>query len=69
MLEIAAERVAPEEQRNSLHEERTYGKVSRSLSLSESVDPDSIAAELDMGVLHVTVAKVPEVQPKRIDIN
>ncbi len=68
-LQIVADRTAPEGERKGLHEERVYGKVTRSLSLSESVDPDSIAAELTNGVLHVTVAKVPEVQPKRIDIN
>ncbi len=68
-LQIVADRKAPEGERKGLHEERVYGKVTRSLSLSESVDPDSIAAELTNGVLHVTVAKVPEVQPKRIDIN
>lgn len=68
-LQIVAERKEPEEDRNGLHEERVYGTVNRSLSLSESVDPDSIAAELTNGLLHVTVAKVPAVQPKKIDIN
>ncbi len=68
-LQIVAERKGPEEERKGLHEERVYGKVTRSLSLSEAVDPDSIAAELTNGVLHVTVAKIPEVQPKRIDIS
>ncbi len=68
-LQIVAERKGPEEERKGLHEERVYGKVTRSLSLSEKVDPDSITADLSNGVLHVTVAKVPEVQPKRIDIN
>ncbi|MEM8944801.1 MAG: Hsp20/alpha crystallin family protein [Planctomycetota bacterium] len=68
-LQIVADRAEPETQRSGLHEERTYGKVTRSLSLSESVDPDSIVAELNNGVLHVTVTKVPEAQPRRIDIN
>lgn len=68
-LQIVAERKGPEDERKGLHEERVYGKVTRSLSLSETVDPESIAAELTNGVLHVTVAKIPEVQPKRIDIN
>ena len=36
--------------------------------LPESIDVDSIAAELTNGVLHVTVAKKPEAQPKRIEI-
>lgn len=68
-LQIVADRKAPEEERKGLHEERVYGKVTRSLTLSESVDAESIAAALNDGVLHVTVAKLPEVQPKRIDIN
>ena len=69
VLVIVANRKAPDDERKGLHEERVYGKVTRSLTLSESVDADSIAAALTEGVLHVTVAKVPEVQPKRIDIN
>jgi len=68
-LQIVAERKGPEDERKGLHEERVYGNVTRSLSLSEAVDSDSIAAELNNGVLHVTVAKVPEVQPKKIDIS
>jgi len=68
-LQIVAERIKPEDDRQGLHEERVYGKVTRSLSLSEAIDPDSIAAELTNGVLHVTVTKIPEVQPKRIDIS
>jgi HSP20 family protein len=38
------------------------------VTLPESIDPDSIAAELTNGVLHVTVSKKPEAQPKRIEI-
>jgi len=72
-LHIVAERQGPADEKQMAlkgrHDERVYGKVSRSLGLSESVDPDSIAAELNNGVLHVTVAKVPEIQPKRIVIN
>lgn len=68
-LNIVAERKRPEEERNGLHDERVYGKFTRSLALSESVNPDSIAAQLNDGVLHVTVAKTPEIQPKRININ
>ena len=67
-LQIVAERKGPEDERKGLHEERIYGTVTRSLSLTEAVDGDSITAELTNGVLHVTVSKVPEVQPKKIDI-
>ena len=67
-LQIVADRKAADEDRKGLHDERTYGKVDRTITLSEMVDPDSISAELTNGVLHVTVAKVPAAQPKKIDI-
>jgi HSP20 family protein len=67
-LRITTERTAPEEQRSGLVDERRYGKVTRTVTLPESIDPDSIAAELTGGVLHVTVNKKPEAQPKRIEI-
>jgi HSP20 family protein len=67
-LQITLERKAPEGERTNWHNERGYGKVSRSVSLPDTVDPDTIAAELTSGVLHVTIAKRPEAQPKRIDV-
>lgn len=67
-LRITTERAAPEEQRLGLVDERRYGKVTRTVTLPESIDPDSITAELSNGVLHVTVTKKPEAQPKRIEI-
>ena len=67
-LRITTERPAPEETRTGLVDERRYGKVTRTVTLPESIDPESIAAELTNGVLHVTVAKKPEAQPKRIEI-
>lgn len=66
-LRITTERVAPEE-RTGMVDERRYGKVTRTVTLPESIDPESITAELTNGVLHVTVAKKPEAQPKRIEI-
>lgn len=68
VLQITLERKAPEGERTNWHNERGYGKVSRSVSLPEIVDPDTIAAELNNGVLYVTINKLPEVQPKRIDV-
>lgn len=67
-LRITTERRAPEDRRTGLVDERRYGKVTRTVTLPESIDPDSITAELHDGVLHVTVAKKPEAQPKRIEI-
>lgn len=67
-LQITLERQAPEGDRTQWHNERGYGKVSRSVSLPDTVDPESIAATLTNGVLHVTIGKRPEAQPKKIDV-
>ncbi len=67
-LRITTERPAPEDTRTGLVDERRYGKVTRTVTLPESIDPESINAELTNGVLHVTVQKKPEAQPKRIEI-
>ena len=68
-LRITTERSAPEECSSALVDERRYGKVTRTVALPESIDPESINGKLIDGVLHVTVAKKPEAQPKRIEIN
>src|SRR3990172_1380499 len=67
-LQITLERKAPEGERTNWHNERGYGKVSRSVSLPDTVDPETITAELTNGVLHVTIQKLPEAQPKKIDV-
>jgi HSP20 family protein len=67
-LRITTERPAPEEKRTGLVDERRYGKVTRTVTLPESIDAETIVAELTNGVLHVTVSKKPEAQPKRIEI-
>jgi len=68
-LTISVERKAPEEKADHWHEERGYGKAIREVALSKLVDPATITAQLTNGVLHVTVGKSPEAQPKRIDVN
>jgi HSP20 family protein len=67
-LKISVERKEPDRERKYWHNERSFGQVTRSLSLPESADSDAITADLNAGVLHVIVAKVPEAQPKRIDV-
>jgi HSP20 family protein len=67
-LQVSLERKAPTGERTNWHNERGYGKVSRSVSLPDTVDPNTISAELTNGVLHVTIAKVPEAQPKKIEV-
>jgi Hsp20/alpha crystallin family len=55
-------------ERTNWHNERGYGKVSRTVTLPETGDPETIEAELNNGVLHVTISKLPQAQPKRIDV-
>ena len=68
VLKITLERKAPEGDHKQWHNERGFGKVTRNLMLPESADPDSIGAELTDGVLHVTIAKRADAQPKRIAV-
>ncbi len=68
ILQIDAVRNPRDTEGTKLHDQRYYGKTTRRVSLPESTDPDSIQAELADGVLHVTVAKAAEAQPRRIDV-
>lgn len=69
-LTISTERKHAESDstRKGWREERFYGKVTRSFSLPDAIDVDSIGAELNSGVLHVTVAKSPAAQPRKVEI-
>ena len=68
ILRISAERQAPEGERTYWHNERAFGRVERSITLPETVDPDSIEASLKDGVLLVKLRKRPESLAKRIEI-
>ena len=48
--------------------ERCYGSFSRSFTLPNTADADSVSAELKNGVLTVSVGKKPEAQPKQITV-
>ncbi len=48
--------------------ERRFGEFSRTFSLPESADTSSVAAALKSGVLTVTIAKTPEVLPRKIPV-
>ncbi|QDV52082.1 Hsp20/alpha crystallin family protein [Gimesia fumaroli] len=56
------------EDREYLHNERRYGKFRRVVQLPDWVDPASVSATLDAGVLTVVLEKKLEMQPKRIEI-
>ncbi|MEM6330215.1 MAG: Hsp20/alpha crystallin family protein [Planctomycetota bacterium] len=67
VLTVKLDRPAPEG-RKFHHNERGFGSVSRSVSLPETVDPDTIEADLTDGVLHISIAKTPEAQPRKIEL-
>lgn len=48
--------------------ERSYGEFTRSFSLPESADADTIRADLKDGVLSIDLKKRPDVQSKKITI-
>jgi HSP20 family protein len=48
--------------------ERSFGSFSRAFTLPEGVDGEHVQAELKNGVLTLTLAKRPEVQPRRIQV-
>jgi HSP20 family protein len=48
--------------------ERFVGKFKRTIALPEDVDPDQTEAIYRDGVLHISVAKKEEVQPRQIKV-
>ena len=67
-LRISGERKAPEEERADYYSERRYGPFERVVRLPKQFDPESVEAAMSDGVLHVTLAKRPEAQPKKITV-
>ena len=68
ILHIRAERKPPEAKGEKHLTERRFHRVQRSFTLPPSVDEAQIVAGLDAGVLHLTLAKKPEVKPHRIEV-
>jgi HSP20 family protein len=67
-LRVKATRKPADEERKYWHNERSYGEVTRLVNLPETANPDSIEAQLADGVLHLSIAKRPETQPKKITV-
>jgi HSP20 family protein len=49
--------------------ERRYGSFYRAFTVPNTIDPESIKAEYDAGVLHIELQKKPESKPKQIKVN
>jgi|SRR5450755_39966 HSP20 family protein len=70
VLTISGERTAQHEERKGgyYRVERGFGHFSRSLTLPEGIDPESIRASFELGVLEVQVPKPRERQPRKVAI-
>ena len=67
MLYIRGER-KPTEGRTYLYDGRSYGRFERVISLPETVDPDSVQAELSNGLLLIRFKKSPTARPRKVEI-
>jgi HSP20 family protein len=71
VLTISGERKAEHEERKEgfYRVERSSGSFTRTLTLPEGVDPASIKANFDKGVLEVRIPKPEEKKPHRVSIS
>ena len=70
VLTISGERKAEQRTEDSgwVRVERSFGSFRRSLTVPAGVDPESITAAFDNGVLTVTVPKPEQAKPHRVEI-
>ncbi len=70
VLTIAGERKTEHEskQEGFYRLERAMGSFSRSLTLPEGIDPESVQADFNKGVLEVRIPKPEQSKPRRVQI-
>lgn len=71
VLTISGERSSVDEQdKDGYHRiERVAGRFARSLTLPDGINPESIQAHLDKGVLELQIPKPEQRKPRRVAIN
>ncbi len=71
VLTVSGERRSEHEQRAEGYRriERASGSFSRSLTLPDGIDPDSVNARFERGVLEVRVPKPEQRKPRRVAIS
>ena len=73
VLSISGERKAEApnwDAKASVHiNERFAGRFHRVVTLSDDLDPNSVAARYRDGVLHVTIQRSAQAQPRRVEIS
>lgn len=68
VLHISAKAAARDEKKHYLLKERVLRGFNRSFTLPENVDEEKISATFRNGVLTISVPKVPEEKPKKIEV-
>jgi HSP20 family protein len=58
-----------EKEENYRRVERQYGSFSRTFTLPNTVDTESVSADYEKGVLKIKLAKKAEAKPKQIKVN
>jgi len=71
LLTVTGERKFEKEEKeeNYRRVERQYGSFSRSFTVPSTLDPESVTASYDKGVLKIKLAKKAEAKPKQIKIS
>lgn len=73
VLTVAGERpseLAGAQEQGTLHvNERFAGRFRKVISLPEDIDPDGVDAQCRDGVLHISVKRRQEMQPRRISVH
>jgi HSP20 family protein len=69
-LAIAGKRETEKEEKGETFYtcERAYGKFLRTFTMPEGIDREHLRAELKGGVLTLVVPKMPEAQPKKVEV-
>ena len=70
-LTVTGERRQNEERKKGCYQrvERYYGSFSRTFTLPATIDPNSIQACYEHGVLHVSMSKRAKARPRQIRVN
>jgi len=71
VLSVTGERKneSEEKDKNYIRVERSHGNFSRSFTLSENIDQNSIQADYKNGILNVTLKKTEKAKPKEITVD
>jgi HSP20 family protein len=69
-LSVCGKRESEKEEQTDTYytAERSYGEFARSFTLPDGVDLNSVHADLNQGVLTLSIKKTPEAQPKKIAV-